>query len=332
MRTAVTTLALGLAALACAGAATAQDQTTLAIPTFSLTLSPIYIAEEKGYWKEQGLEVKLPLIPGIGATNALIAGSVEFTDTTSASFLRANARGQKLVAIANTLEKVQIEIVVSKAFADKAGFSASDPIEKRAAALKGARIAVDAPNTIVHGYVKYVAKKGGLDPDRDVTVSPMQPPAMIQAYKSGQIDGFAMSRPWTAMARKDGAVSVVSSPAGDLPELNPFNYNLIITRPGVCEANPAVCRKLIIGLRKALELMHDQPAEALAILKKRFDRTDPDMVEEAFRGVMAGTPRSPEVKEAGFQRTEDYMVNGGIIKPEERITSFAGLYTNEYAK
>jgi NitT/TauT family transport system substrate-binding protein len=313
--------------------ALAQDQAKLAIPTFSLTLSPIYIAADKGYWKAEGLELEMPLIAGIGATNALLAGSVDFTATTAASFTRAIGRGQKLFAIANTLEKVQLEIVVSKAWAEKSKLSAADPIGKRTLALKDAKIAVDAPNTIVHGYVRYAARAAGLDPDRDVTVSPMQPPAMLQALKSGQVDGFAMSRPWPSMVRREGiAVTLASSPAGDFPELNPFGYNMIITRPGVCEAKPAVCRKLLAGLKKALELMHDQPAEALAVLKKRFDKTDPDLVEDAYKGVMAGTPRSPEVREAGLANAQEYMLKAGQIKADEMLKSFAGIYTNAYAK
>lgn len=316
-----------------AGTTSAQDQAKLAIPTFSLTLSPIYIAMDKGLWKAEGLELEMPLIAGIGATNALLAGSVEFTATTAASFTRAIGRGQKLVAIGNTLEKVQLEIVVSKALADKAKLVANDPIGKRAAVLKGAKIAVDAPNTIVHGYVRYAAVAAGLDPDRDVTISPMQPPAMLQALKSGQVDGFAMSRPWPSMVRREGlAVTVASSPSGDFPELNPFGYNLIITRPGVCEAKPTTCRKLMTGLRRALELMHDQPAEALAVLKKRFEKTDPDLVEDAFKGVMAGTPRTPELKEAGFTNAQQYMLKAGQIKADEVLKTYAGIYTNAYAK
>lgn len=323
--------ALGLALAA--SSVQAQDTAKLAIPTFSLTLSPIYIAADKGFWKAEGLDVDMPLIAGIGATNALIAGSVDFTVTTAASFTRAVGRGQKLVAIANTLEKVQIEIVVAKTWADKLGMKESDPIARRAAALKGAKIAVDAPNTIVHGYVRYAARAAGLDPDRDVTVSPMQPPAMLQALKSGQVDGFAMSRPWASMVRREGiAVTLASSPSGDFPELNPFGYNMIITRPGVCEAKPTTCRKLLAGVRKALELMHDKPDEALAVLKKRFDKTDPDLVEDAYKGVMAGTPRTPEVKEAGLANAQTYQFKAGQIKQEEMLKSFAGIYTNEYSK
>lgn len=309
-----------------------MDETSLAIPTLSLTVGASFIAEDKGFWKAQGLNVKIRNIAGVQASNAVLAGSVDFANTTGSAATRATARGQRMVAIANTIERVQIEVVVSKAYADKMKLVASDPLEKRSQVLKGAKIAVDAPNSIVHGYVKYLGHKFGINPDRDITIAPMQPAAMMQALRTGQIDGFAMSRPWTSMARRDGAVSVASSPAGDLPELNPFPYNLFVTRPDFCQSKPAVCRKLVAGIQQALTFMHDHPQEALALLQKRFDKTDPDLLDDAFKGTLASTPRSPEVKEQGFKNAEDYLVKAGFITEKERLSDLSQLYDNSYLK
>lgn len=330
----ISVVLLALCGAALAPTVRAQTETaSLAIPVLSLTFSPNYVAADKGFWRDQGLEVKFSSIPGVGATNAVLAGSVDFTNTAASAFMRALARGQKLVAIGNTLERVQIELVLSKTFLQGRAFDPQAPVEARAKALKGAKIAVDAPNSIVHGYIRYAAKKAGLDPDRDVTITPMAPPAMIAAMRTGQIDGLAMSRPWPSMMRQEGVgVTVLSSPQGDFPELNPFNYNLIVTRPGFCEAKPSVCRKLMAGFNKALGFMHENQAETLAILGKRFDKTDPAMVKDAFDGVLAGTPRTAQVQEIGFTHAQDYMVNAGIMQADEVLKSFTGIYSNDYVK
>lgn len=323
----IVTLALSL----CATAADIE-QTTLAIPTSSLTFSAAYVANDMGFWKDQGLDVKILNISGVGAANAVLAGSVDFANTTGSAATRAAAHGQYMLAVANTLDNVQIEIVLAKNFAEKAHVSANDPIQKRLQALKGARIAVDAPNSIVHGYVRYAARKAGLDPDRDITIAPMQPPAMMQALRTGQIDGFAMSRPWTSMARREGAVSLASSPAGDFPELNPFPYNLFVTRPDFCQSKPSVCRKMLAGLQKSLNYMHDHPQETLALLSKRFDKTEPDLLKDALNGTLAGTPRSPEVKEVSFVHAQDYLVSAGLVTDQEKISDFSELYSNKWLK
>lgn len=321
------------AVLAVLPARAEMESTTVAIPVLSLTFSPNYVALDKGFWRELGLEVKLVSIPGVGATNAVLAGSVDFTNTAASAFLRAVARGQKLVAIGNTLERVQIELVMSKAFLEARRFDAKAPVGERAKVLKGAKIAVDAPNSIVHGYIRYAAKKAGLDPEREVTIAPMAPPAMLAAMRTGQVDGLAMSRPWPSMMRTEGiGLTVLSSPQGDFPELDPFNYNLIITRPDFCDAKPSVCSKLLAGFNRALAYMRDDVPGTLAVLSKRFDKMEPQLVKDAFDGILAGTPRTVSVGELGFTRAQDYMVNAGIMRPEETLKSFTGLYRNDYAK
>jgi ABC-type nitrate/sulfonate/bicarbonate transport system substrate-binding protein len=161
----------------------------------------------------------------------------------------------------------------------------------------------------------------------------MQTLEMLAAMKSGQIDGLAMSRPWPSMARiDDGAVTLASSPTGDFPELAPFAYNLAVTRDGYCASKPVTCRKIVHGYMLALALMRDHPDEALAILQKRFDKTRPDLLADAFKGVLAGTPRIPAIDDAMLLRVEDYMVFSGMLKTDEKYKVFTGLYTNEYQK
>ena len=134
--------ALSLAILA-ALPARAADTVSLALPVVSLTVSPTYIADEMGYWKEQGLDMKFPYIAGVGSNNALFAGSVEFAYTSGPTMIRGNARDQKSVAIATTLNRVQLELVLSKTAAQAAGITADSPMERKAQALKGKKIAVD---------------------------------------------------------------------------------------------------------------------------------------------------------------------------------------------
>jgi NitT/TauT family transport system substrate-binding protein len=313
--------------------AAAADTVTLTLPVLSLTFSADYVADAKGFWKDQGLDVQLQAIPGVQGANAVLAGSVDFGQTSGGAFLNANAHGQKLYAVANVLDRMQVEIVVAKAFAQKAGIDERSPLLARARALKGARIAVDAPNSIVHGYVKYAARKAGLNPETDIIVSPMAPLAMLAAFRAGQIDGFAMSRPWPTVARKElGAVVISSSTTNDFPELSPFAYNLLFTRPDYCAAHADICRKMALGVERATQFMHDHPDETLAILQQKLDKTEPDLVADALKGIMAGTPRVPRVELLSLQHAQDYMLYTGLIEPSQKLPTFAGLYTNDYLK
>jgi ABC-type nitrate/sulfonate/bicarbonate transport system substrate-binding protein len=311
--------------------AQALEETTLAVPALSLTFSSTFVADELGLWEKEGLRVKLSTVPGVGAANAVLAGSVDFAVPTSATLVRAAARGQHLFAIAQLMDRMPIETVLRKDLAERAGLVASMPIEKRAQALRGKRMAVDSVNTINHLLLKYVARKGGLDPEKDLTVTPMQPPNMMAALRSGAIDGFTMSMPWPVVATRDGtAVKIMSIPGGDLPELTPFSFIVVVTRPGFCDGKPSVCKKLVAGYRRAFALVHESPGEALAALRKKFDKIDPTVLAEAFELDRAATSRTGLVQEAGIKRAIEFQVDLGAMKPDEKVPPLATLYTNKF--
>ena len=321
------------AGTACSKKTETTQQTSIAIPAQAINFAPDYVAADRGFWKAAGLDVKLETIDGIQTTNALLAGNVDFANITSVTFLRANARGQKLVAIANVLEGTQTEVVVSKAFAARVQLDPKASSDARAKLLRGARIAVDGPNGFPNIYLKYVAKHAGLDPDRDLVVSPIAPPAMLAALESGQIDGIAMAPPWTAMARSKGlAVTAVSSTDGDYPELVPLNHGLVVTRPGHCDAKPEMCRKMVDGLKKAIAFMHENPTETATLVQKRFEKTDPKIVEETLHSLMTRTPHDVTLSEAGFTNAQQFLVGAGSLREDEKLASFTALYTNTFAK
>ena len=313
--------------------AQAPEETTLAVPALSLTFASTFVAEELALWEKEGLKVKISTVAGVGAANAVLAGSVDFCLTSAATQVRAAARGQQLFAIAQLMDRAPQEAVLRKEIAEKAGITLATPIEKRGQALHGKRMAVDSVNSINHILLKYVAKKGGLDPEKDLTVTPMQPPNMIAALKSGAIDGFMMSPPWPVMASRDGTgVTFISVPRGDLAELYPFAFILLVTRPGLCESKPSVCRKLVAGYKRALSLIHEAPTEALAALRKKFDKIDPGVLAESFEVTRAAASKTGLVQEAGIKHAVDFQVDAGAMKPEEKIPNLSGLYTNKFVQ
>ena len=292
------------------------EETTLAVPAISLTFSSTFLAEELRLWEKEGLRVRISIVPGVGAT-----------------LVRAVARGQQLFAIAQLMDRMTQEAVLRKDLGEKAGITPTTPVTKRAQALRGTRIAVDGVNTINHHVLKYLARKGGLDAEKDVTVTPMQPPNMIAALKSGAIDGFVMSVPWPVMVSRDGtAITLASAPRGDLPELSPYPLIQVLTRPGFCDAKASLCRKMVAGYKRALSMIHDNPAEALATLRRKFDKTDADVLSESFELARAAASRTGIIPEAGLKRAIDFQLEVGAMKPEEKVPSLAGLYTNKFVQ
>jgi ABC-type nitrate/sulfonate/bicarbonate transport system substrate-binding protein len=135
------------------------------------------------------------------------------------------------------------------------------------------------------------------------------------------------------MASRDGTgVTFVSIPRGDLAELYPFAFILLVTRPGLCESKPSVCRKLVAGYKRALTLIHDVPTEALAALRKKFDKIDPGVLAESFEVTRAAASKTGLVQEEGIKHAVDFQVDAGAMKPEEKIPNLSSLYTNKFVQ
>ena len=286
-----------------------------------------------GFWKEPGLEVKLTQLGGIQAMNAMLSGSVEFSNSSLATIIRANIRGQKVLAIGTALDGIMQELVLSTAAAKAAGVTETSPIDKKAAALRGKKITVNSPNTLPHAMVRYVARKGGIDPEREITFASMQPEAAVAALKGGSVDGIAGGMPQTVQAVRDGlGILLASGVRGDFPELLPVSNNMIVTRPEFCEKKPSVCEKLMAGYAKAGTYMHEHPKESVEILKKRMAGMDEAVLAESFERILKWTPKSTRINEAVFPNSQEFMVAGGMLKAEEKLSSFKDIYTNKYAK
>ena len=332
----LTVLAAGVCAFAAAPLQAqpqpALEDVTITLPAYSLTVSAGYIADDLGLWEKRGLRVKKITLQGIAALNAVIAGSSDFSESSGSSFTRAAARGQRLLAIAITIDRPFVQVVLRNDLAAAQGFDPKAPLEKRAQVLRGRTIAVESISSVVHAYVRLIARRGGYDPD-DIRIAPMQPDNMIAAFQTKAIDGFAMSLPWPQKPVLEGTATLIASgPDGDPPEMKPFAYNLVVTKPETCVKRKPLCDKVGHAYAEAIAFMVDQPEKALALLDKRFSTLDPKLLAASFATMRKNFPNPPVVSKAALENAEIYTVDAGLLKPEDKLKSYEGLYTDEFVK
>ncbi len=133
----------------------------------------------RGSFSQEEIDVKVVSVTGVGATNAVISGSVDFTLSSGVTLPRAAARGQPLLGIANLADRGGMWIVLRKDLATTGHFDPNAPLATRGALLKDRRMAVAAINAIPHAYLKIIAKAGGVDPEKEIEVAGMAPPDMV---------------------------------------------------------------------------------------------------------------------------------------------------------
>lgn len=324
--------AVAIAAAVASPARAASEQTSLAIPAYVVLFLAEYVAEDQHLWEQQDLDVKVQFIAGVGAMNAVISGSTDFSMSSGGSLTRAAAHGQNLLAIANLGDQNGQYIVVRKDVADAAHFDPNASLAERAKILKGKTIGIDAVSSVVDAIVKVVAKDGGIDPEL-VIVAPMQPADTLSAFARHAIDGFAAGPPWPQQVVHDGTgVILADGGKGEPKEFSPIGSTMVITRPQFCIDHRSICVKMGRAMKLAADFIHDHPQESIAILKKRYDKVDDAVLQASYEAVREMTPTSPTPNAAELANAEGMNIAAGFMKAEDRLKSYDALFTADFAR
>jgi NitT/TauT family transport system substrate-binding protein len=300
------------------------------LPSQTLTFASAFIAEEAGLYKQEGLRVSHRFLVGVAASNAVIAGSADFTIGTGPVFLRAAAKGQRMLAIANLIDRPLVELVLRKDVADAAKVTPTMPLPERAKALAGKTIGIQGVGSIIHAWERLVVSRAGLDVEKDVRIAPMDPPAMLPALDNKAIDGYATSLPFTTQAVVKGSAVMLASATVDAPDLLPFAYGLIYTKPETCAHSRDKCTRLVRALAAANRLIVEKPDAALGILRKRFDKMDPAVLSAAWQVVAQAHARDIAVTPAELDHSQRVSIEAKLLDQKEALASFDGLYSADF--
>lgn len=308
------------------------EKTTVAIPAVSFAFTADYVAEDAGLYKQNGLDVEIKFLAGNAGFNAMVSGAVDFAFSSGTNLDRAAARGQRMLAIANMNNLPPWDVVIRKSIADAAHFDPKAPLAERVKVLKGRTIVVDGIGSAAHSFLRVLAMAGNVDPD-SITVSALQPQEMLAAYQRGQIDGISLGPPWPQTLAQDGGVAVVASGInGDPAWLTPIGSSTVITRPQFCADHRSVCEKMGQALKAASRFVHERPADAIAILQKRFPNTAPPVVAASFEVMRKAMPQPPALEAKALANADRINVEAGFIKPSDQLKTYDDLFTNEYVK
>jgi sulfonate transport system substrate-binding protein len=334
VRIATAVFILALAAIL-APARAQTEKTSLALPARAFIFSTAYIAQDAGIFKSQGLEVREQVIQGIASANAVIAGSIDFSFSSGVTLTRAAARGQPVIGIANTFDRTGFWIVLNKKIAEQRHFDPNAPLAERAKILKGLRIGVGAINAIPHAYLKLIARVGGLDAERDLVVAGVTPPEQIGALERNAIDGVSSGPPVIEQALHDGlGVIIADGTTGnvDPPSLAHVAANALMTRRQLCIDRRPLCVKMGHAMVLANAFMHEHPKEAMAMLGKRLNVKNADVLADAYKHTVDSTPSPPLLDAQELSAADDLNVEAGLMKASEKLPSYDKIFTNEFVK
>lgn len=336
----MTSLRRRLVAAGCAGAALASlawaparadtEHATIALPAPVVLFLTVFAAQDY-FWPKEGLDISLIDIPGVGSMNAVIAGSAEFSLSSSGSITRAAAHGQKLLAIANLNNEPGQFITLRKDIAEARHFDPKAPFAERAKALKGLTIATAGLGSVADAVIRIALRDAGLDSEKDATIAPMQPPDILAAFARKSIDAFSLGPPFAQQVAHDGTgVILLNGVEGDPPGYSPLAAALMVTRPQLCVERRSLCEKVGHSIFEAASFIHTHRAEAIASLKKRFGRLDDAVLAASADAVIKMTGTPPATSAAGLANGDRMNIDAGFLKPEDQLKNYDGLFTNDY--
>jgi NitT/TauT family transport system substrate-binding protein len=232
-------------ALALPGAALAQD--SVRIGHLGITPDgPFYIALEKGYFKEAGIEVKFePFVSAVDAMAPLSAGQIEVAGgAIGPSLYNGFARGLPLRIVAHRTRDVpgnSADLIMLRSDLKARVKSPAD--------LKGMTIAINAPGAPHHYMVDKLLQQARLSL-KDVKLVYMPWPDMGTAFTNKVIDGGGVVEPFPAFFEQKG-VAYTAWRASDAVKDPWFEVAVIFYNDDWAKKNPRVANEFMVAYVKA---------------------------------------------------------------------------------
>jgi NitT/TauT family transport system substrate-binding protein len=182
---AIVTLVLGMA-LAAPSFAQAPEKKKITIAVGGKNLFyylPLTVAERKGYFRDEGLEVEIPdFAGGAKALQALVGGSADMVSGAYEHTINMVAKKQPIKAVVLQAKYSSIVLLVSKERAAK---------YKGPKDLKGLKVGVTAPGSSTNMFVNNLLARDGLKPTDVSIVGVGAGAGAVAAMEKGEIEALS---------------------------------------------------------------------------------------------------------------------------------------------
>lgn len=304
-------LMLGVTLTCTTGLANAADKLRIGW-VFAMANAPILIAQEKGFFKEQGIEVEaLSFTSGPLVHQALSAGELDMAYIGSPPVYHWYSRG------------LQSQILAKVNYGQAAVIARNDSGVTKLSDLKGRKMAGvrkgSGMDVLLRGYVLGEAAK--LEPDKDVTVISMPSGNMGPSVESKVVDAAFIWEPFTSQFLIRGNTHVIFDMNKAVPK---YPWYIIMAPPRTLKEKRAAAVKVLKAHRKAVEFLNSGPDAGNELIAKTFKL---DEVETADGKTVPGTEVVKRARErlgwewdltdddvAFIQRLMNYSYELGYIK------------------
>ncbi|MEI2417497.1 ABC transporter substrate-binding protein [Orrella sp. JC864] len=265
---------------------------------------PLTIAEQLGYFKDEGLDVTISdFAGGSKALQAVVGGSADVVSGAFEHTLHMQSKGQAYRAFVLQGRAPMIGFGVSrKNMADYKG----------PADLKGKKIGVTAPGSSTNMLVNFFLAQNGLKASDVAIIGVGAGAGAVTALRSGQIDAISNTDPVISMLEEGGELQTIADTRTMKDTLQIFGGNMpagsLYAPQAWLKANPNTAQAL---------------ANAIVRADKWIQKAGVDEVAKTVpASYLLG---EPEVYKAAVRKSLDGLSPDGMIPPDGAATALKAL-------
>lgn len=265
------------ALLLLANPAVAQERVRIAWAGASPANSPIWVVQERGFLKKQGLNAEVISITASPiALQALLAGELDVIVTSVTTLVNSRLAGADVVMILGMVPTFVDHII---------SLSSITRIEQ----LKGKVGGVNRLGSTSDLGLRLALRRLGVDPEKDAKiVTAGGNPERFAALSKGVVQFTIMPEPFVREAEKLGFRDLL-----DIGSLKiPFWWNAVLTRESIIKSKRQTILKFSRAMMEAVHYIRTDKEGSKAIFSKNLRLTDPEGLERAYRAYTAVFPEN----------------------------------------
>jgi NitT/TauT family transport system substrate-binding protein len=289
---------------------------------------PLTIAEQLGYFKQEGLDVTIvDFAGGARALQAVVGGSADVVSGAFEHTVNMQFKGQPMRAFVLQGRAPQIVLGVNPK---------TMPNYRSVADLKGKKVGVTAPGSSTNVMVNFILAKAGLKPSDVSIVGVGAGNGAVAAMRSGQIDAISNLDPVVTLLARSGDLKIVSDtrivtesdkvfggpmPAGCLYAPQPF-----------IDKNPATAQALTNAMVRANKWIQAAgPSEVIKTVPESYLLGDRAVYIDAFLAAKGALSPDGMIPEAGPETAFRALAS---IDPKLAVAKLdlKAVYTNDFVK
>ncbi len=278
--------------------ACALDQVNVTLPSKSFQFIIFPLAKERGYMKEEGIDLNTVVMASTTGLQAVLAGEMDFTGSGSSALVAVTQGNAPLKTVLAVNDQVLQWLMVR-------------PQYNSLKELKNKKIAVTGVAAVATFMFKRVAPKYGLDANKDVTFLALPPGQRLGALLSGSVDAGLLSSEERFAGLDQGMKEIMY-----LGKEVKNSWGTVATNDQFIKGKTKLMHGFMRALLKALRLVKQDREVAIDTMIK-FSELNRDLAARTYDG-MIGTFTTNGIVDQETQKNDLDIVRE-VLKVQKEV-------------